>query len=371
MPSKHIKTILNILVYIIGIILIFILVPKLIKFFMPFVIGWIIAMLANPLIKFFEKNFKLVRKHGSWLVIVGTLSLVVAICYFLIAWLVREGIALVESIPQAYAIFVEEIHMIGSNLSVLLTKLPGDLNNLIVEFFINIDTYIGDLVSKIGMPTLSVAGNIAKNIPNLLVMTIFMLLSAYFFIADKEKIETGTRNIIPKSFFDRWDWLKDVFSKAVGGYFKAQFKIMGIIAIILWVGFMILRINYALLLGVVISFLDFLPFLGTGTAIWPWSIFLVLTGDYTTAIGLIIIYFICLLVHQLLQPKFVGDTVGLDSLTTLIFMFIGYRFSSVFGMIIAVPIGIIIVNLYKAGAFDKIILDVKSLIQYFNQYRHS
>ena len=146
---------------------------------------------------------------------------------------------------------------------------------------------------------------------------------------------------------------------------------MGIIAIILWVGFMILRINYALLLGVVISFLDFLPFLGTGTAIWPWSIFLVLTGDYTTAIGLIIIYFICLLVHQLLQPKFVGDTVGLDSLTTLIFMFIGYRFSSVFGMIIAVPIGIIIVNLYKAGAFDKIILDVKSLIQYFNQYRHS
>ena len=142
---------------------------------MPFVIGWIIAMLANPLIKFFEKNFKLVRKHGSWLVIVGTLSLVVAICYFLIAWLVREGIALVESIPQAYAIFVEEIHMIGSNLSVLLTKLPGDFNNLIVELFINIDTYIGDLVSKIGMPTLSVAGNIAKNIPNLLVMTIFML----------------------------------------------------------------------------------------------------------------------------------------------------------------------------------------------------
>ena len=87
------------------------------------------------------------------------------------------------------------------------------------------------------------------------------------------------------------------------------------------------------------------------------------------AIGLMIIYVICLLVHQLLQPKFVGDTVGMDPLATLVCMFIGYRFSSVVGMIIAVPIGIIIINLYKAGAFDKIIQDVKELVEDFNTYR--
>ena len=221
------------------------------------------------------------------------------------------------------------------------------------------------------MPTLSAAGNIAKNIPHLLVMTIFVLLSAYFFIADQNKIISKAREVIHQTLVDKWNWLKNMFSKAVGGYFKAQFKIMGVIAGILWIGFMILGIDYSLLLAVVISFLDFLPFLGTGTVIWPWAVYLVLTGKYTTALGLMIIYFICLLVHQLLQPKFVGDTVGLDSLSTLIFMFIGYRFSSVIGMIIAVPIGIIVVNMYKAGAFDRIIIDLKSLVRDLYKYLHS
>ena len=127
--------------------------------------------------------------------------------------------------------------------------------------------------------------------------------------------------------------------------------------------------EYATLLALIIAFLDFIAFLGTGTAIWPWAAFQLATGDYYMAIGLMIIYLICLLVHQLLQPKFVGDTVGMDPLSTLIFMFIGYRISGVFGMIIAVPIGIILINLYKAGAFDRTIGDVKSLIVDFNEYR--
>lgn len=371
MQSKHVKTILNLLMYVIGILLICILLPRLIKFFMPFVIGWIIALIANPLVRFFEKRLKLVRKHGTWVVIVGVLALVITGCYFAVVWLVREGASFVESLPEAYSAVVEGFRAIGNNFSGVLNRLPLRLQESISEFFVNIDIYIGDFISTLGMPTLSMAGDIAKNIPNLLVQTIFMFLSAYFFIADKEKISDAVRKILPQSFMDYVAWVKRMFSQAVGGYFKAQFKIMGVIALILWAGFLILRIEYAALWAILIAFLDFLPFFGTGTAIWPWAAFQLLTGDYYMAIGLMIIYLICLLVHQLLQPKFVGDTVGINPLTTLIFMFIGYRISSVFGMIIAVPIGMIIINLYKAGAFDKLIGDVKELAEDFNNYRNS
>lgn len=369
MQSKYVKTIINFLLYVIGILLLCILAPRLLKFFMPFVIGWIIAWIANPLVRFFEKRLKIVRKHGTWLVIVGALALVITAGYFAVVWIIREGVAFAKSLPAYYSAVVEGFQMIGNNLSGVLAKLPPDLNEGITEFFVNIDTYIGELVSTLGMPTLSAAGDIAKNIPNLLVQAIFMFLSAYFFIADKEKISMAIRQIVPQSVMDSLAWLKRMFSKAVGGYFKAQFKIMGVIAGILWVGFLILRVDYAILWAILIAFLDFLPFLGTGTAIWPWAAFQLMTGDYSMAAGLIIIYLICLLVHQLLQPKFVGDTVGMDSMTTLFFMFIGYRISSVFGMIVAVPIGIIIINLYKAGAFDQIIGDVKQLITDFNHYR--
>lgn len=371
MQSKHVKTVINLIVYVMGVLLLCIFGPKLLKFFMPFVIGWIVAWIANPLVKFFEKRLKIVRKHGTWLVIVGVLALVITGCYFIFAWLIQEGVAFVKSIPEAYSAIVEGFRAIGNNLSGLFAKLPPNMESGITEFFVNIDTYIGELVGSLGMPTLSAAGGIAKNIPNLLVQSIFMLLSAYFFIADKEKISMEIHRIVPQSVLDHVAWVKRMFSKAVGGYFKAQFKIMGVIAVILWLGFLILGVDYTILWALLISLLDFLPFLGTGTAIWPWAAFQLLTGDYYMAVGLMVIYLICLLVHQLLQPKFVGDTVGMDSMTTLFFMFIGYRISSVFGMIIAVPIGIIIVNLYKAGAFDKIIGDVRELITDFNQYRNS
>lgn len=371
MPSKHIKTIINLLLYILVIFLVYFLTPKLISFFAPFVIGWIIALIANPMVKFFEKKLKIVRKHSSWLVIVGTLALVIAGCYFVLMWIIQEGIAFIKSIPDLYATIITGFYTIGDNLTSLFAFLPFDLTTETSDFFANITSHLGSVIGQIGMPTLSIAGSIAGNIPHLLVMTIFVFLSAYFFVADNEKITGGIKKILPASFMDKWTWLKNMFSKAVGGYFIAQFKIMAVIAVILWIGLMLLDVNYAILWAIVIALLDFLPFFGTGFVIWPWAVFELLTGNYAMVAGLLAVYLVCLLVHQLLQPKFVGNTVGMDSLTTLICMFIGYRISSVFGMILAVPIGIIIINLHKEGAFNQIITDLKSLVEDFNIYRKS
>jgi len=371
MNSRHFKTLINLSLYCIGILLACILAPKLLKFFMPLVIGWIIALIANPLVRFFENRLKIVRKHSSLIVIVGVLALVVTGCYFLVARLVREGIDFIETLPDTYLTISQGLHQIGEKLSVLLSRLPEQYQTGITRFFADIDTYAGEFISSAGLPTLTAAGDIAKNIPNLLVMAIFTLLSAYFFVADKDKISAKLKAVTPQTVSNSWQWLKDTFSRAVGGYFIAQFKIMGIIAAILFIGFQILGVKHSVLLALFIAFLDFIPFLGTGTAIWPWAAFLLMTGGYGMAAKLMVIYVICLLVHQLLQPKLVGDTVGMDALTTLFFMFIGYRVSSVFGMIIAVPIGITIISLHKTGAFDKLLGDVKALVRDFNRYRKS
>lgn len=371
MRSNHMKTIINLVLYALTFAAVILLGPKLLHFFLPLVLGWIIACIANPMVRFCEKRLKIVRKHGSLVVIVGVLALVIGVCYSVLAWLFREALALVRSIPSAYSAVMDSFREIGAKLSDTLVMLPPEAKEMTAEVFANLETYLGELIGKLGAPTLSLAGDIAGSIPNLLVMAIFMLLAAYFFVADKEKISAQIEKAIPRSLTEHWVWLRDMFSRAVGGYFVAQFKIMGVIAVILWIGFTVLKVNYAVPLAILISMLDFLPFLGTGTAIWPWSVYLVLTGEYYLAAGLMVVYVICLLVHQLLQPKFVGDTVGMDSLTTLVCMFIGYRFSNVFGMIIAVPIGIIIQNLYREGAFDKLITDVRTLIADFNTYRKS
>ena len=193
----------------------------------------------------------------------------------------------------------------------------------------NLDQYMGDLVSRISEPTVMAAGNFAKSLPSYLISVIVAILSAYFFTIQREDVLKWMKQIAPPSVEKRMTLVMDNLRYAVGGYFKAQFKIMGVVFLILLVGFAVLGVRYFVLVAFLISFLDFLPFFGTGTAMIPWGIYKFLMGDYKMAILLIAIYAVTQLVRQLLQPKLVADSVGMNPLVTLLLLYIGYRIGSV------------------------------------------
>lgn len=95
----------------------------------------------------------------------------------------------------------------------------------------------------------------------------------------------------------------------------------------------------------------------------PWAVYEFFMGDYKMTAALVIIYVITQAVHQLSQPKLVGDSIGLNPLVTLILLYIGYRIGNVLGMILAVPVGMVLINMCEAGAFDYIFDDAKILIK--------
>ncbi len=156
---------------------------------------------------------------------------------------------------------------------------------------------------------------------------------------------------------------------AVGGYFRAQFKIMFIVFVILTVGFLILRVDYALLLECVIAVLDFLPMLGTGTMLIPWAVLWALSGKLPICCRSCDLYAVTQVTRQLIQPKMVGDSIGMDAMTTLIFLFIGYRMAGLIGMIVAIPSGLILIQLYEAGAFAGVIASVRELADDMHRLR--
>ena len=85
--------------------------------------------------------------------------------------------------------------------------------------------------------------------------------------------------------------------------------------------------------------------------LWPWALIKLINGQYLAAAGMMAIWGISQLVRQVIQPKFVGDTLGVHPIPTLFLLFAGYKISGVFGMIVAVPLGILIVTLYREGVF--------------------
>ncbi|MDN0045048.1 sporulation integral membrane protein YtvI [Mediterraneibacter glycyrrhizinilyticus] len=335
---------------------------NLIRFFMPFVIGWIIAAIASPLVNWLEKRLKIVKKLGSALIVILVLAAIVLVLYFGISRLAAEISDLIRNFPDMYAQLETGLRQIGDTLSGIFERLPSGIQNGWNTVVRNLDQYMGNLVSNMSEPTVMAAGNIAKSVPYYLISFIVAVLSAYFFIVEREKVLAWMKRVSPESVQKRMTLVIDNLRYAVGGYFKAQFKIMGIVFLILLVGLGILDTGYFVLVAFLIAFLDFLPFFGTGTAMIPWAVYEFFMGDYKMTVALIVIYVITQAVHQLLQPKLVGDSVGLNPLVTLFLLYIGYRMGGILWMILAVPIGMVLINMCQAGAFDYIFDDVKILV---------
>lgn len=368
------KTYLKILINL-GIVLLFVLacifvVPRVIVYFMPFVIGAIIAWIASPLVRFFEKKLKVKRKAGSAFVIISVIALVILAGYLLGAKLIEETIDFIGEVPQMWEGVQEDFSEIGEKLENASRYLPEGLRNTIINITRNVDKYLGDLFGGLSTPTIEALSRFAKNLPTILIAIIMCLLSAYFFVADREYVSNLLKKALPESVLGRWDMIKRGFTRAVGGYFKAQLKIEVWMYFLLGIGFSILKVKYAFFIAIGVAFLDLLPFFGTGTVLIPWAVIKFLSGDYKMVIGLLIIWGVGQLARQLIQPKIVGESVGLSPIPTLILLYIGYKVAGVFGMIIAVPIGIIVLNMYQEGVFDTTLNSLKILYASLSNFRH-
>lgn len=334
-----------------------------IRIFAPFVVGWIIACIANPVVCWLDKQLKIKRKLGSALMIVLVIGAVIALAYLVISMLVREIGGWIVSLPTVFRSMTVEMQELADNLSGIVKVLPQSVKDAGNGFVDNLGDVLGGLARSLSEPTMSFAGVVAKQIPSIVIGTFMVILSAYFFVADRESVLLWVKKVTPDAVYQRMAMAISYFKFAVGGYFIAQFKIMAVVSTILFVGLSLLKVEYAFVLAILIGLLDFLPFFGTGTAFVPWCIYTVLTGNYMRALILLIIYVTTQVVRQLIQPKLVGDEVGLKPLPTLLLIYVGYKLGGFLWMILAVPLGMILINMYKSGGFDYILDDVKILVK--------
>ena len=135
---------------------------KLIGFLMPFVIGWIIAAIASPLVNWLEKKLKIVKKLGSALIVILVLAVIVLAVYFGISRLAAELGKLAADFPGMYAQLETGLGQIGDTLSGVFEKLPGGVQKGLNTIAENLDQYMGSFVSRLSEPTVEAAGKLQK-----------------------------------------------------------------------------------------------------------------------------------------------------------------------------------------------------------------
>lgn len=363
------KIVVNLILTIALVLFVVFIVPRLLSFFIPFVIAYVISLVANPVVRFMERKVKIVRKHGSAIIIIVVLAVIFACIYFAFVFLSKQVVSLINDVPNIARALTELMNELSIKLEKAYDVLPDGLQNVFTSFGENTELYLSKFFVGIEPPSIPEVSGYVKNFANLLFMIIITILATYFFIAERDKMAEFSNRMLPESIKQGYKLVVDNFRDAVGGYFKAQFKIMIVLLFIMFIAFEIMSVEFSFLLALGIAFLDFLPVFGTGAILGPWAIIEIISGNYIRAVFVIIIYLVCLLVKQVLQPKMVGDSIGISPFTTLVFMFIGYRISGVFGLIIGIPIGMVLVNFYRIGMFERIIRGFKIILSDINEFR--
>ena len=290
----------------------------------PFLIGFLIALLLEPAVRFLTQeklNFR--RGLASFLCLVAFAAAIGGVGVWIIGAVTREAAAFLEAAP----IFIDEMHQ-------MLSAYPL------------YESTLANTVEGVGEWFKSQSIRAVGQMPEVLIGLILVWVSAYFFMKDRKVIFERAASLSRK--FPEWvrqysQTVNERLKQAGIGFLKTEL-ILALIVAALCVGVLwMIGSPYALMVGLIIALLDVLPILGSGIILWPWAAYLALTGDFIQAIWLLVLFGAVTFVRNALGPRILGDRIDLHPLAALMAIFIGIK---VFGLagIIAGPALVIIVK---------------------------
>lgn len=338
------KFIIDIL-YIITIVGVLYFVFKYLLFwFMPFVIGLIIAYILKPIGDTIGKFTKFKNKGISIFVISLFYVSIIIVVGLIIAniWhLIYEFVGL---LPNLYNQNIEPTILSLNDwmVSFIGTSSP-EVANLISNIFSNVLDILASAVSGISKTVLFGVTRVAQRIPVYFITLLFSIICSVLITIDYDRVVAFLVRQIPGKTYKLLLDIKKILAGTIFKMLKAYFILSFIAFIEMSVGFAILGINYVIPIAAFIAFLDFLPFIGVGGVLIPWGIYDIVLGQRFVGIGILVIYVIIYIVRSALEPRVLGRQIGLSSLVTIVAMFVGFKIFGFMGFIIA-PLVVIVIK---------------------------
>ncbi|NLO88899.1 MAG: sporulation integral membrane protein YtvI [Clostridia bacterium] len=323
-------------------------VKFLLPIFAPFIIGWVISALIEPLVNYTEKIFKLKRGWAVFICLTAIFALLVTVLAVGISKLTAELIGFSKIFPK----YTNDITSYFTGLLYNIKDLYRVINvspQLIEGLSGNISSLLGSLTNILTDTANALLVFLTNFVPNFLLILIISILASFFISRDKEVIEYLAAKILPASIFEMYVAISEDMVKAIIGYLRAILILMSITALQTIIGLYILGVEYALTMALIVGVMDILPILGPGTVFVPWIIYEIIKGELFMALGLGIIYVFIIVVRQLLEPKIVAENIGLHPFATLIAIYVGLKLFGFIGVILG-PIFLVVAKAVVRGS---------------------
>lgn len=296
---------------------------------MPFVIGLVVAALLRPLIDLISNKLHLKRSVISIVILLVFYSFIAFLATLVSTRVFLFLQNLFYHLPKLYKDSIEPA--LNQGTDELLNRFP-DIEYYLEDIFNSINDSIFSFLTKASSTVVGAITGFAGQVPSILIKFIFTIVSSFFFTIDYHRIagfvmkqfSVEKRNMIIK--------VKDNVIGTLGKFIKAYTTLIIITFLELSLGFFILKVPNPFLVAALVAFVDLLPILGTGAVLLPWVIISFIFNNNTMGVGILILYIIITVVRQTLEPRVVGQQIGLHPVVTLICIFVGAQLLGVVGI---------------------------------------
>jgi len=309
-------------------------------FMMPFIIGLFISASLRPIIDLIEKKIKVRRSIVAVIILLAFYSLIVWIGIIFGIKIVAFLEEVFDKLPRFYSSTL--VPALNDGFQNTKDRFPG-INPYLESVSTSINDSIFSFIKSASTNVLGMITGIASRIPIIIIKLILTIVSSIFFSVDYYRIWGFVMKQFNEKHTKMLIYIKENVIATMGKFIKAYSLLITITFIELSIGFALLGVKAPLLIGCIVAIIDILPILGSGSVLIPWAIISFLFHKPAFGIGMLVLYAVITVIRQILEPKVVGNQIGLHPVITLICMFVGAQLMGVLGLFL-LPISATIIK---------------------------
>jgi predicted PurR-regulated permease PerM len=326
----------------------FLLVPLVVlikTIFLPFVLAGILYYLSRPLVTFLEK-----RKFPRWTAIIAAYVAILLFGYGVVK-LVGPAIndqleTFIDNLPAMVSTVTEWIKYVQENRNTF----PDFVQEALITASEDIESKIQDNVGNIANGILGVFGVIGGFINTLfaLVLVPFIL---FYMLKDSQRFAPSVSVLFPQSKRENVLTIMKDMDKTIATYIQGQMLVSVIVGLLLFIGYLIIGLNYSLVLAVFGMFTNVIPFLGPYIAVIP----ALLVAVFQDPMMILYVAIIMLVAQQIegniISPNIMGKSLNIHPLTIIVLILTAGNLVGIIGIIFVIPaysiVKVLIVNIVK------------------------
>ncbi|MBF4500411.1 AI-2E family transporter [Savagea sp. SN6] len=316
---------------------------------LPIILATILYYLLRPILRLLEKAH-IKRGWGILIIFVGGIGLITLFVFLIFPFLKAQFTNLVEEFPTYFTKLTQDIDYFLSHSSIFASYY-NDMN-------VNVSKFFDGSFANIGKTVGNTLGSVASGVSNFIGALTGIVLSIatvpfilFYLLKDGEKLPAVLVKMLPPRMRPDVKMILQDADRQISAYIQGQIIVAFCIGVMVSIGFFIIGMNYALLLGVIAMFTSVVPYLGAAIAITPAAIIALVSSPWML-VKLIVVWTVVQLIDgKFISPQVMGKSLKIHPITIIFVLLTSGSLFGVAGVILGIP-GYAVLKVLVTHLFD-------------------